>query len=175
MADEKKEASEAKNKWYQNKQLKDYGIFILILIVLFALLAAFTLLNRNAWNKGLREEVKNVLIKNGYKEIKIADENIKINSPFSTSSAAFYFTSSELKKENAIAIILKVTTFYGPVAAVYVYEQKDSVKFIDFINCPSHIGKQNKDISKNMQIAYWQKRIPSLLPDVFSNAKGGNK
>lgn len=174
MSDEKKETEEI-NKWYKSKKLKDYGIFILILILLFGLLTVFTLLNRNAWNKGLREEINHVLTNNGYDNIQIAGESIAINSPFSTSCAAFYFTNKELKNEKAVAVILKVTTFYGPVGAVYVYEKKGSVKFIDFINCPSHIGKQNKDISKNMQITYWQKRIPSILPDVFNDAKGGNK
>ncbi len=173
MAEDNKN-TESQSKWYKSKELTDYGIFLLILVVLLSVISLFIITNRNTWNKGLSEQVKIVLEKNGYKKVAVDRVPLTINSPMTTSCAA-YTVNYEGCADNEKAIILKVSTLYGPVAAVYLYHGNKTVDFVDFTSSERISEKQNKDLSKNMQINYWKNRIPAILPEAVENKEGGSK
>lgn len=166
--------NENKAAWYKNKQLTDYGIFLLILIVLLSVISLFIIANRNKWNRGLSEQIKTVLEKNDYKKVAVQRTPVVINSPLTTSCAA-YKVKYEGSGEDETAVIIRVTTLYGPVAAVYIQHDNRIVDFIDFTSSERITEKQNIDLSKNMQIDYWKKRIPAILPAVLEKTEGAAK
>lgn len=165
--------TEKQPKWYQNKQLRDYGIFLLILIVLISVISLFILTNRNSWNKGLSEQIKTVLEKNDYRNVTVNKTPVEIKTPLSTSCAAYKVNYSNAP-ENETAVIVRITTLYGPVAAVYLYHESSLIDFVDFTSSDRVTEKQNKEISKNMQIDYWKKRIAVLLTESTEKNEGGS-
>lgn len=150
--------------------LKKYGVFLLIIIVMFFLLIGSILLARNSWKEGLKKQVETVLVeqKNDYR----IGNFVKINSPFSTSCAVYELNKKNSKQNGEYAVIIRLTTLYGQIPAVYLYNEKDeNAEFVRFISLDGTAEKQIQDISKDMQISFWKKRIPSMLKNINKGVK----
>ena len=61
------------------------------------------------------------------------------------------------------AVIIRVVTFYGPVPAVYLYNQDEEVEFIGYSTLHGRIRIQLMDTKSDKRREYWQSKIPDIL------------
>ena len=152
----------AKRKALIKKHFASYGILTGILAAMIVILLTFTLISRKSWRNGLREEVSQVLEKTDSSYT--VGEWVKLNTPFTTTASVYKITESGNSSKWLYGIIIRITTMYGPLGAVYVYDLKaDTTKFIGFADTASDIAAQIEHNSRFSQIKYWSERIPLIL------------
>jgi hypothetical protein len=138
------------------KQLFEFGLLLLILVVLFSLTAACTTLSRTAKVEGLRQAVQKVLSENGGLE---AGDEEPINSPFAVSAASFTVSGTDDH-----AVIIRIPTIYGAFPAVFLWQETEkNAQFLSLATVNERINDSLIASSKFSQIAYWEKRIPKIL------------
>ena len=143
------------------KLLKQYGIFAGIIIGLFALLTCVILLSENKWQNGLKEEISRVLEEEAPGEW-IVGEYIEINAPVALSSACFQVR----RKDNGAkkyALIVRIETIYGPLPAVFLYNDKSVAQFIGIAGLHGRVRKVIGNGKNDAKINYWIKRIPDIV------------
>ena len=151
--------------------LKQYGLFLAIIIVIFGIIFSSALFSRNSWKEGLKNQVESVLLEQK-KDYTVGDF-MQLQSPFSTSCAVYNINQKGKKNTNKYAVIIRLTTLYGQIPAIYIYDSKESdVSFLKMLTLNGASEKQIVDISKHMQISFWAKRIPSIIEN--SNINEGN-
>ena len=147
------------------KHLISYGIFTGILVVMFALLVVVALTSRGFRVRGLRTAVQSVLA--DYGEYEVGD-SIVLDTPVSSNCAFYYLTDNSNKDKNMCAVIVRVTTLYGPQSAVFIYNSDTrKADFIDYVNVSGRVKESIRSVSKNSQISYWQNRIPSIMGGAY--------
>jgi hypothetical protein len=155
------DSKEAKKDSAQVVCVKKYGYFAAILIVFMGLLILFSLLSNRKWQNGLRSQIESVL-QESTNEKYVVGPYVYVKTPFVT-SAAVYQLNAKQKKTNQYVVILRVTTMYGPLPAVFIYTSGKEAEFVDFIYFDAKSNQQIADSSHNAQIDYWCKRIPSII------------
>ena len=139
----------------------NYAFFTLILVILFAILSYTSIVSRKLFTKNLSYSVQSVLDEYQKDSWKIESE-IPINKPISINCAAYTISN----KANAItskAIIIRVVTFYGPLPAVFLYNEDKSVEFAGFASLHGRIGKAANSGYPDKRIEYWSQKIPQIL------------
>ncbi|MBO6132206.1 MAG: hypothetical protein J6P28_09620 [Treponema sp.] len=153
------------------KQLVKFGIFSLILVACMAFLILFSLIARNSWQQGLRGQVQECFASHG-KKVSV-HEGDKLRSVFSVSAASFKVDGLE---KDCHAVIIRITTLYGPVAALYTCTDDEfhEVQFVDFLKLSPKVSQAVKNSSLNSQIAYWEKAIPKIVQSGMAEANNEN-
>jgi len=153
------------------KQLAKFGIFILILTTCMAFLILFTLMARRSWQEGLRAQVIEYFESKG-KKVNV-HEGDKLRSVFSVSAASFKVEGLE---KDCHAVIIRITTLYGPVAALYTCTDDEfrDVEFVDFLKLSPKISVAVKNSSLNSQVSYWKKAIPKIVDSGRMEAENEN-
>ena len=144
------------------KFFKNYAFFILILLVVFSILAYFTITARKSWVKNLATTVQTVLDEHEANRYKVGN-NISINKPIAVNCAAYDIFDS---KDNTTksAVIIRTVTFYGPVPAVFVYNpQNGQAEFIAYSSLHGRIRTQIMNNKSDKKKEYWQEKIPEIL------------
>lgn len=141
------------------KFFRNYAIVAAFLIVSFVILIYSVKLTQKKWISGLKNSVENVLNENG-DDWQVLD-NIEIKSPMTTNAAAYNIVNIK-SKEICQAVIVRVTTLYGPVACVFTCND-DIVSFAGFSSLHGRIAVQFNDKNFDQRIDYWQKKVPSIL------------
>lgn len=149
------------NSISSKKFFKNYGVFLLILIVFVAVLAYLIFLSKPFWKDNLKVTVEKVLEEKQPGKWFVNDY-IEINNPMTTSAAAYNIISSDTKTE-AKAVILRIITFYGPVSALYIVHDKENIEFVGIASLHGRISKQIGSSNNDMRIKYWAKRIPAFF------------
>ncbi|MCI7577483.1 MAG: hypothetical protein MST12_04440 [Spirochaetia bacterium] len=149
------------------------GIFCGILVVFFGLLVTLSLVSRKSWRTGLRSEIGKVFLLNSISEYSVG-EYVKVNSGMTVNCAVYKLNSVEdNKKSYDYAVIIRVPTLYGPMAAVYLFSRSNgNVIFVDFAQLDVPVSKSVKNSSMNSQIAYWAGKIPAIVNNLDAGAKG---
>ena len=144
------------------KFFKNYGIFILILLIIFAILTYFAIISKKSWNKNLGIAVQKVLDENELNRYQIG-KPVEINKPITVNCAAFelYDIKEPGQKQ---AVIIRIITFYGPVPAVYIYNSEtDETSFIGYSSLHGRIKNQLTNNKSDKRREYWQEKIPDIL------------
>lgn len=145
-----------------------YGIFLGIIVGVFAVLIAMVFLSKNSWKNGLSVEVQSVL--NDYeKDTYTVNKFIELNSPLST-SAAVYSLIKKGSPANEIyyGVIVRIPSVTGPAPAVFISGEKDlSGKYkFQFAGFAEDFGKA-KDLSDvkllSSDISYWETVVSKSL------------
>ena len=169
-AEQKKEQTNTKTQ--KNTMLIKYLYFLGILVVITAILVSFTLLSRKTWQSGLKEQVAQVLQQSKKDTSYTIDDGIDIKTAFST--IGIVFTVKEKgSKTSEYAVLLRVATLYGPLPALFLYTPENEVKFVTFITFGGKAEQQIENISKYSQIAYWSKKVPSIVETGLDKATKG--
>lgn len=144
-----------------------YGIFLGIIVLIFAILVVMTLLSRSSWRNGLSLEVQRVL--NEYDpDVYTVNKFIDVNSPLSTSSAVY----SLIKKgapssETYYGVIIRIQTITGPASAVFVTKNINSGNYqVWFAGFAENFGKASPVVDKrlsNSSMEYWESLIPRVI------------
>jgi len=139
----------------------NYGIFLGIITVTFLILIYSVTLSRKSWQRNLKPTIEKVLEE---KEPNVwSIENYQIlNNPF-TVSAACYDVRNRKNGEMYKAVILRVTTFYGPLPAVFIVDSEDNVRFIGYSNVHGRVQLQLETKKSNKRIDYWVKKLPDII------------
>lgn len=148
------------NNFTYKQFFRNYGIVAAFLLLAFVILIYSVKLTRNSWSAGLRSSVERVL--NEEVDLWLVGENIEITSPMTTNAAAYNIMNKQTK-EISQAVIVRVTTLYGPVACVFTCNDNNDVEFVGFSSLHGRIALQFKDKSFDQRIDYWQRKIPSIL------------
>ncbi len=145
------------------KFFTNYAFFLLIIFVLFGLLIYPSIISRKSWTNNLRISVQKVLEE--YEEGWQINEAINVNKPVTTSCAA-YAVKNQKSGLEAKAIIIRVTTFYGPLPAVFIYKETDQKPEIIFAGYSTLHGRVKSQIDSSIsdkRREYWEKKIPEIF------------
>ena len=116
----------------ENNNLKEsfriYGIFIGILVVFFGILIGMIFLSRTSWKNGIKSEVQ-VVLNEANPNQWIVGNFIEQQTLFSTSSAVYELHNKE-KADRYYAVIIRTTSLYGFVPAVFVYNKSSDRKSV---------------------------------------------
>ncbi len=141
--------------------LKDYAIFIGILVVFFAILFGMTKLSSNKWTEGLKNSIQSVLDEKQPQTWNVGD-SLKIKSAFST-SAGVYELSNKNDAERYYAVTLRVTTFFGPMPAVFVYNKNKGCEFKGYYAIKGRVKKILENTPNDSRIAYWSEKVHKIV------------
>ena len=147
-------------KFTYKQFFRNYGIVAAFLIVTFVILIYSVKLTNKSWVKGLRTSVDRVLNEN--EDLWIVGDNIELSNPITTNAAAYNIMNKQTKEVKE-AVIVRVTTLYGPVSCVFICNDDNDVEFAGFSSLHGRIALQFKDKSFDQRIDYWQDKIPSIL------------
>lgn len=139
----------------------NYGFFVAILVVLFGLLIYPIKISQKAWQKNLKADIEFVLDESEPNSWTVGNA-IKINNPFSLTSACFEVRNRKTG-DTYKAIIIKVQTFYGPVPAVFTINKENVVNFVGYSSIHGRIREQLLSNKTNKKINYWKSKIPSII------------
>lgn len=160
MPEKQKEAQPVKQS-ETSTYFKKYGLFVLLLLILFGIIFGFSFLSKKSWQNGLKEQIQTVLA-NSTKEKFTLGDYVYLNSPFDTSCAMYTYKNANGSKKG-YALILRMQTIYGPQPAVFLYTSGKEAQFVDFVSFGGKAKQQIQAVSKDAQIAYWCKRIPEII------------
>lgn len=143
------------------KFFKNYAFFLLILIVIFTVLTYAVTASRKSWTTNLGVSVQKVLDEYQPNTWKV-DANIPIKTPVSINSAA-YVIKNKRDGSVASAVIVRITTFYGPIPAVYIYQKDQQVEFAGYSSLHGRINNLLRSNISDKRREYWQSKIPEML------------
>lgn len=143
------------------KFFRNYAFFVLILLVIFAILTYASILSRKSWTNNLSKSVQKVL--NEYQEnVWTVEDGITIEKPIGVNCAA-YNIKNNTDNSKAQAIIMRVTTFYGPLPAVFIYTQDKQAVFAGWSSLHGRIRLESQSSSSDKRLEYWSSKIPEIL------------
>lgn len=139
----------------------NYAFFTLFLIVVFGILAYFSIASKKSFSKNLAVSVQKVLDEYNPNTWKTGN-NITVEKPISFNCSAYEITN---KKDNsqAKAVIIRITTLYGPFAGVYIYYPDNSVEFAGWSTLHGRIRNALTIDKPDKRVEYWAKKIPDIL------------
>lgn len=144
--------------------MRNYGIFLLVLIVIFAAIIFSTKAANQSWKTGLKTSIVN-LLNEVEPDTWTVGEYVNINNTMGTNSA-FYRCKSSNNDESYLACIIRVSTFYGPMPAVFIVDSNKNVTFKSFTSLHGRIGEMLNGNYSDKRITYWINFIPELIKDV---------
>ena len=141
-----------------------YGAFTVIVLILFFILAIFTLISRNTWKTKLRESVENVLVSK-YGTLYAVGDYVPIKTPATVSTAVFSIVNTETN-EDGKAILIRLTGISGPMAAVFTYFNGDEKGTFVGYAANTHFVSEENSLDNNAsetQLNYCSRQIPSII------------
>lgn len=149
------------------KKLATHFVFFLaVILILLTLLVLMVFVSRDTWDKRLQKRVAQT-IERLYPGEYVAGNKVELQGPYATSAAAYELVPVSSQKSGPLyGVIIRVTTLYGPLPAVYRYSSATGTEFMGFAVFDSHIGKEaaiTESLRNSVQVSRWEKRIPILL------------
>ncbi|MBO4533262.1 MAG: hypothetical protein J5726_06140 [Treponema sp.] len=146
------------------KFFTNYAFFLLILVFVFGILIYPVLASKKSWSVNLGNSVQKVLdeYENGRYKVTGA---VEINKPITTSCAAYTVNDTTANK-TVNAIIIRITTLYGPLPAVFIYDPSaysDKVVFAGYSSLHGRVRTQLTYDSPDKRREYWQKKVPDIF------------
>lgn len=145
-----------------------YAFFVVLLLIVFGILSYSAVLSRKSWTVNLGKSVQKTLdeYETGTWHV---ESPVNIDKPVSINSAA-YTVKNKNTGEEKVAVIIRITTFYGPLPAVYLYDEVNGAIFAGYSSLHGRIREQLLAPKSDKRREYWQRKIPEIL-----NQAGGNK
>lgn len=151
---------------------KTYFIFTSLIIIMTVILSVFSLLARKNWNDKLREQVEIVLHQSRPDDFPAkytVSDPVKINSSIAVSSNMYEITSSSSKSKKYV-LITRVTSYWGPLAGVFLFDEENGVTFEGFALSSERIEKQFKNSDTDIVVKHWTEKAHQIFNQVL--AKG---
>lgn len=140
---------------------KNYGLFLAIIAGCFLILIYSILVTNKSWQNNLKVCVERVLDESDPNIYSI--ENFKrINKPLSMTAACYDIRNKKTGELN-VAVIVRVASFYGPLAGVYVMDKDQNVVFKGFSSLHGRLANNINSINANKRIEYWKNLIPEII------------
>lgn len=138
-----------------------YAYFLGVLLVVFGILIYSVVLSRRSWINNLRTSVEKVL-NESEPEMWAVGKVHNIENPFSLNCVC-YETRYKKTGENYMAVLIRVSTLYGPLPAVFICNEQNEVTFVGYSSLHGRIAEQIKNHPSDKRITYWKKRIPEII------------
>ena len=145
---------------YKNFFIK-YGTFMSVLLVLFFLMIYSIVVSRKSWSKNLCYTIERFLNEKDSNSWVLSSQ-LHIKNPFVMNAAAFDARNNK-DGEMYKAVILRVQTFYGPLAGVFIVDKNNNVEFVGYPSLHGAISEQIKIDNSNKRIDYWKNKIPEII------------
>lgn len=151
-------------------QIKTFLIFLGTVVVMLGILIGMTLASKNSWKNGLSQAVNNVLEKTDDAELAQLKAMFYVDIPsnLANSSACFKLAEEKNSKKETgkYAVITRVTTYYGPQAAVFIFDMGSrKTTFVGFAELDGCIAKACGETERDTIIRYWSKKITFLFDE----------
>ncbi|MBQ5400270.1 MAG: hypothetical protein IIU15_03480 [Treponema sp.] len=157
MSDELADGKVRRTTEINKEWLIKFAIAAGAVLVLLGLLFLFAFLSRRSWSDGMAEQVQTVLSENDL-EYSVGEMD-QIHTGVSASLVSF--TLSEPEKHG---VIVRVSTLYGPIPAVFIYnEENRKASFVGFADLKGIAENIIVPAVKGSQIPYWEGRIPKIV------------
>lgn len=140
---------------------RNFGILLLIIVIVVVGSIYLTLASENSYKSGMKRSIETVLSENDSESWSVGN-NIKINNSESLNAFAFECKNNETEEE-CKAVIVRVSTFYGPMAVVYICDSNNEVYMKGVSSVHGRIGEEMKMNKSDKRIEYWQKKIPDFF------------
>lgn len=140
---------------------KNYAFFVLILAVLFTVLTYSIVLARKSWTNNLAVSVQKTLDEYEPKTW-VVTEPVAIDKPVGFNCAAYSLTNKKTG-DSARAVIVRITTLYGPLPAVFVYDKDGESVFAGYSSLHGRIREQLLHHQSDKRREYWQSKISEIL------------
>lgn len=159
-------------------RLKIFSIFTSILVLMILILSGFAFLAKSSWNSKLAVNISEVLFSSrpeefGEGKLKVGNP-VPINSAISVSSNMYEIVNNS-GKVSKYALITRVNTYYGPQAAVYLYDQKNGVTFEGFACLNSRVAAQFVNIESDIILNHWIEKAETIFNDALSTKGAKNE
>lgn len=136
------------------------GIFIALVGLSFFILFYSVKLSRKSWQKNLKLSVEKVLDEKEANTWTVGNF-IPINNPFLLTSAC-YEVQNRNSGEILKTVILRVQTLYGPLAAVFLIDEKD-VEFVGYSSLHGRIAQQIYNKPSDKRINFWEQKVLEII------------
>lgn len=139
----------------------NYGIFVGILVVVFAILVHVIIVSRVAWNNNLKYSAEKVLEENDSGVWSVGSP-IDLNNAMSLRSGCFGARNRKTG-EMYYVFITRVPTYYGPMGAVFTCSLEGKVNFQGYSSLHGRILNQINQSSLDKRLEYFAERIPAII------------
>ena len=139
----------------------NYAIFILIVSFVFGILIYTIKISQKSWDKNLKASIEYFLAENEPDTWEIG-KSIRINSPLTTGAACFEARNKK-SGENGKVVIIRLQTFYGPHAGIYIVENNGIPVFKGYPSLHGRCAVQLTNSFNGRRVEYWNKRIAEML------------
>ena len=143
------------------KFFKNYLIIVLSFAVVLGILIYLVKVSQKSWQKNLKTSIEKVLEENN-PNVWTLGSPITIKNPFCM-NAACYEARNRTNGEMYSVIILRISSFYGPIPAVFVCDNEMNIDFVGYSSLHGRILKQMGANNNSNLISYWKKRIPDII------------
>lgn len=152
---------------------KTYFVFTIIIIVMTLILSVFSVLSRKNWNNQLRTQVETVLQKSRPEDFPAkytVGKPVKIKSSIAVSSNMYEITSSHSSSKKYV-LITRVTSYWGPLAGVFLYDKDSGVTFEGFALSSERIEKQFNNTERDITIKYWTEKVRQIFEQTLNEGE----
>lgn len=148
------------NENYKNFFTK-FGILSAFLAIIFGILVYSVVLSRKFWNKNLKVCIEKILDENDTGNW-IVGNSVPIKNPSSVNAACFEATNRRQGSSYKV-VILRVTTFYGPIPVVFTVDSDNNVEMIGFSSLHGRVAKTLHTNNYSKRFEYWENKIPDII------------
>lgn len=145
-----------------NKLMEQCLIFSGIICALFFLLTMFVVLARDSWENGLRAAVENVLPAPEYFVGKKIPVKAKGNDAICFE--LLHNEGGQMPAAEKMALVMRVTTYYGPLPAVFSYEDGHA-RFRGMAYLKSSVKEEFVESKADRQMAFWLSTAERIFED----------
>ena len=139
----------------------NYAIFILIVSIVFGILIYVVKVSQKSWEKNLKAAIEYTLAESEPDTWEVG-QSIRINNPLSTGAACFDGRNKK-SGENCKFVIIRIQTFYGPHAGIYIVDNTGVPVFKGYSSLHGRGAVQLANSFNGRRVEYWNKRIMELL------------
>ncbi|MCR5290047.1 MAG: hypothetical protein K6E51_08670 [Treponema sp.] len=150
------------------KILIDYGIFVGLFAVMLLVLSVVTIIANNVKTSGLRKETQYVLDSYAPEKYTVG-QAVRLDSPLQTTVVCYDLIQNSTDSAHSLfagkeyVVVVRVLTLFGPMPAVYIYNDVTGVTFTGFALLHNSQSEKIEQISMNSSVLYWACRIPSIM------------
>lgn len=142
------------------KSLVQCGVFIGIICAFFLVLSLFIELSRGNLERGLRMAVQNVLPSSEYsvgKMLRVEESGSNL-ACFEISR----ISDGAQQQSDALAIVMRVTTYYGSLPAVFVREA-GKTRFAGMAYLMSSVAEEFADGTRSTPMDFWMEQADVIF------------
>ena len=135
------------------KSFVQCGAFIGIVCAFFLVLSLFIVLSRGNWERGLRRAVQSVLPSSEY----------SVGKMLRLEEGGGNFACFEISRNSdgtlrefseGLVIVMRVTTYYGPLPAVFIREGGET-RFVGIAYLSSSVAEEFSDADRSRSMDFW--------------------